>query len=109
MLPVCLSEKMRSSAVLVDLAPERRSIAVSAAASAVINPAEFGHTLELFFGRGVPTSIFARSGSKSVFRTHKYHQTAQNFETNPMGPVPGSKTHISRKKSLNLLSGVRIF
>ena len=72
------------------------------------NPAEFGHTLELFFGRGVPKSIFVRSGSKSVFRTHKYHQKAQNFETNPMGPVPGSETQISRKKSLNFLIGVRI-
>jgi len=71
-------------------------------------PAEFGHTLELFFGRGVPKSIFVRSGSKSVFRTHK-HQNAQNFETNPMGPVPGSETHISRKKSFNFLIGARIF
>jgi len=61
-------------------------------------PAEFGHTLELFLGRGVPKSIFARSGPKSVFRTHKYHKNAQNFETNPMGPVPGSETQISRKK-----------
>ena len=26
-----------------------------------------------------------------------------------MGPVPGSETQISRKKSLNLLIGVRIF
>ena len=65
-------------------------------------------TLELFFGRGVPKSIFARSGSKSVFRTHKYHQNAQNFETNPMGPVPGSETQISREKSFNFLIGVRI-
>ena len=71
-------------------------------------PAEFGHTLELFFGRGVPKSIFARSGSKSVFRTHKYHQNTRNFETNPMGPVPGSETHISRKKSFNFLIGARI-
>ena len=73
------------------------------------SPAEFGHTLELFFGRGFQKSIFARSGSKSVFRTHKYLQNAQNFETNPMGPVPGSETQISGKKSLNFLIGVRIF
>jgi len=52
--------------------------------------------------------MFARSASKSVFRTHKYNQNAQNFETNPMGPVPGSETHISRKKSLSFLIGVRI-
>ena len=72
-------------------------------------PAEFGHTLELFFGGGVPKSIFVRSGSKSVFRTHKHHQIALNFETNPMGPVPGSETKISRKKGLNFLIGFRIF
>ena len=61
-----------------------------------------------FFGRGVQKSIFVRSGSKSVFRTHKYHQNARNFETNPMGLVPGSETHISRKKSFNFLIGARI-
>ena len=44
-----------------------------------------------------------------MFRTHNYLQTARNFETNPMGPVPGSETQISRKKSLNFLIGVRIF
>ena len=34
-------------------------------------------------------------GSISKFRTHKYHKIARNFETNPMGPVTGSETHIS--------------
>jgi len=71
-------------------------------------PSRIRAYFRIFFGRGVPKSIFARSGSKSVFRTHKYHQTAQNFETNPMGPVPGSETQISRKKSWNFLIGVRI-
>ena len=64
-----------------------------------VSPAEYGHNLKHFFERGVPKSILARFGSISEFRTHKYHQTAQNFETNPMGPVPGSETQISRKKS----------
>jgi len=35
--------------------------------------------------------------SVSQFRTHTYHQTARNFETNPMGTVPGSETQVSRK------------
>ena len=50
------------------------------------------HSLKLFLGRGVPKSIFVRSGSISEFRTHDYHKTARNLATNPMGPVPAPET-----------------
>ena len=81
-----------------------KAFEVSAGAAAIsrcLTPAEFGHTLELCFWKGCPKiDLLSNPGPKRcsvVFRTHKYHQTARNFETNPMGPVPGSETQISRQ------------
>lgn len=59
------------------------------------------HTLKLSFGRVVPESSFARSGCISEFRTHKCHQLAYKFDTNPLEPVLGSETHISREESFS--------
>jgi len=48
--------------------------------------------------------IFVRSGSISECRTHKYHEIAWHFEANPMEPVPGCETQISRNKKLQLVN-----
>ena len=85
-----------------------RSMGFGADQITVHYPVEFGHTLTKKLGRGVPKSIFGRFGSISEIRTHQYHQIAQNFETNPKGPVPGYETQIFRRNKLNFLIGVRI-
>ena len=74
--------------------------------SAHWEPSRIRAYFNLFWGREVPKSTFARFGSISECRTHKYHQIAYNFETNPMGPVPGSETQITRKTNYFFLLGV---
>ena len=55
-------------------------------------------------GRGVSKSFLVRSGSISEIRRHKYYE--RTFETNPIGPVPGSDSQITRQKIVFLI-GVR--
>jgi len=40
----------------------------------------------------------------SEFRTHEYHTIAGNFETNPMGAVPGSETQMVQGKNMVYIS-----
>ena len=68
---------------------------------------------QFVFRMGAPKWMFVRAGSISEFRTHKYHEIAQKFGTNPMGPAPGSETQISRTPKNDLVNscsivGVRI-
>ena len=84
-----------SEAPFINTWDRRRSFrnrrAFQVQANACVCSAKFESTFKLFFGRGVPKSILIRSGSISEVRTHTYCKIAKNFETNPMGPVPGSE------------------